>query len=247
MRLGRDAQILGHLALEIVTLPRLLGRIGVARGQPFVEVGARPVPGLELAVHDRIGFQRPDHRLHGLDLTVFDRGDEAEGLALLELDPTRTGEQPVHGEGEGQPVRLDQAGQRLDAVLHVIGRAAGQQAPAGRCAEQILRMHGQDPAREMRGHHMGQIGVMPLGRDDDVRLAGSAVPFGGEGQGAQELPAGGVGHGQRQAAIGVAAGEGVHPVARLPPRHEVGRRRRHRIAFQFQGGPPGGIEGCLHP
>ena len=72
-----------------------------------------------------------------------------------------------------------------------------------------------------------------LAGNDDVGLARPAVPFSGEGQRAQDLPARGVGHVQRQAAIGVAAGEGVHPVPALATRHHVRRRRRHRIAFQF--------------
>ena len=77
--------------------------------------------------------------------------------------------------------------------------------------------------------------------DHQVILAGAAIPFGGESDWAQDFPSRRVGHGQRQTAIGMPAGEGVHPVARLPPRHHVAGLVRHRIAFQFQGDAPDGI------
>jgi len=62
------------------------------------------------------------------------QGDEAEGLALGEAHLAWAGEDPVHGEGEGEPVGFHQAGQGLDTVLDMVGRPAGGEVELPGCA-----------------------------------------------------------------------------------------------------------------
>ena len=69
--------------------------------------------------------------------------------------------------------------------------------------------------------------------EGDVGLVGPAVPFGREADRAEDLPAAGVGHGQRQAAIGVAVEEALHPRALRAAGHDVRRTQAGRVALQF--------------
>ena len=143
--------LLGELALEVVALPGFLDGVRLLAKDLVVELAAVLFPDGVLVLQLGIGVHRADHRLDLLHRLVLDEGDEAEGLALLEPHLARPGEQPVHREGERQPVGLDQTCQRLDAVLDMIGRAHGPHRPAGRGPEQIAGVEGQHPVAEVRG------------------------------------------------------------------------------------------------
>ena len=101
--------------------------------------------------------------------------------------------------------------------------------------------------REVRLRKILEVGERVIGREHDVGRVSPAVPFRREPDRAQQLPAGRVGHRQRQAAIRVPIGEAIHPGALRPSRHDVGRARGHRVTFERGhgwrlrnngGGPP---------
>jgi len=104
---------------------------------------------------------------------------EAEGLAAAELHRAGAGEAPVHGEGEGQPLRLDQPFQRRQPVLAHVGGAAAPQRPVGIGAEHVARHEGRYAVAEMR-LDQGRAGRRLPGLDDaDVERGAAARP--GEG------------------------------------------------------------------
>ena len=81
-------------------------------------------------------------------------------------------------------------------------------------------MEGDDAAHEMRIGKAGNCVRIAARQDLNVFIARAAIPFDLDVHRAEQFPAGGIGHGQRQAAIGMAICEGVHPVA-------IGARGHH--------------------
>ena len=69
----------------------------------------------------------------------------------------------------------------------------------------------------------------------NVALQIAAIPFSAKADRTQDFPATGIGHAQGQAAIGVALGKHIHPVAIGPAGHNLWRAINNGKAFQFHG------------
>ena len=106
----------------------------------------------------------------------------------------------------------------------MIGRPAAPQVPAWLRAKQVAGVKGDHAAGEMGHHNPPEIAEIVIRIEPDVRHQRSPVPGGGERAWAQQFPSGGIGHHQRQASIGVAGVERVHPVAIGAAGDELGRR-----------------------
>ena len=136
----------------------------------------------------------------------------------------------------GERGALNQARQGLDAILDVVGRPLGDHRPARRGAEQVAGVEGDHAVAEVALGEVVEVRVRVVGLELDVLLPHAAVPFGGEGHGAEDFPAGGVGHGQRQAAIRMALGEMVHPGVLRAAGHDLRRALGGGVALKFHGG-----------
>ena len=107
-------------------------------------------------------------------------------------------------------------------MFGVVRAARCPDAPTGRCTEQMTRVEGDDAAPEMAvGKAFDAFGVF-FGGQQDGAFHWPAIPDDFDIERAKDFPTGGVGHGQREAAIGVAIGESVHPVALALARDDLG-------------------------
>ena len=87
-------------------------------------------------------------------------GDEhSEGFALVEAHgAVLVGKEPVHGEAELRPVRLDDAGQGLDAGFGAVNRAGHHEVDPRRRAEEAADAEGEDAGTEVAdGARIGRI------------------------------------------------------------------------------------------
>nr|WP_316168739.1 MULTISPECIES: hypothetical protein [unclassified Bradyrhizobium] len=94
--------------------------------------------------------QRNILRPNGLDVDMWQPQDKAKRFALPEPHRSRTGEKPVHGEGKGQPIGLDQSVESCDAVLRHIGCAAAPECSSMVGSEQVAGMKAEHAVTEMR-------------------------------------------------------------------------------------------------
>ncbi|MCY1172026.1 hypothetical protein D9M73_121520 [compost metagenome] len=113
----------GHiLAAIIMFLPTVGGgcwRIALRLQMKRI---ARSTPRVEARGGGRVSIKRRKGGRERLDRRALQREQEAEGLHRLEAHGRAgAGKTPVHGEGEGRPVGLDDAGQRRDRILRPIG------------------------------------------------------------------------------------------------------------------------------
>lgn len=157
-------------------------------------------------------------------------------LARLEADFARPGKAPVHGEGIGAPVGLDNAGEGRDAILHAIDRAGDPGVPARRGAQEEAHLEGEDARAEI-GHRAA--GMMHGQRIIQPHLhifhLHAAIPAHRHARWGKHLPAMLVGNRQRQAAIGKALRRCVHPVAPARSGTDGGGLRGERVAEKLHG------------
>ena len=109
-------------AAEVASAPRLFESVGLTSAHPLHEAVSFAGPGLEISLQVGSVANIQLERLaggYGLDQAG---GDKAERLALLEPDRAWAGELPIHREGVGEPIGFNQASQRGNAVLGVVGR-----------------------------------------------------------------------------------------------------------------------------
>lgn len=117
-------------------------------------------------------------RLDGLDESARHRKHHAERLVPLKGNRRALPREfPVHREGKGRPVGLDDAGQRLDRILWAVERAGGQEIVAGFGVKQPVHREGQHARSEMAAGEQRALGRRA---DADAVEAGIAVPFGDE-------------------------------------------------------------------
>src|SRR5438045_6968149 len=133
-----------------------------------------------------------------------------EWLTLIEMHRhLRPGEQPVHGETVGRPVRLDHPGERRDRVFWTIDRAAYHQIETCFGAKQTRHMKRKNATAEVakrRGHAPGS-------RRDLHRIeATPSIPNCTEARGTKDFPTMGVGDTQWQATVSVSRTGVIHPI-----------------------------------
>lgn len=146
--------------------------------------------------------QRNDFRPNGLDVDVWQRQDKAKRFAFPEPHRSRTGEKPVHGEGKGQPIGLDQSVEGCNAVLRHIGCAAAPECPSMVGSEQIAGMKTEHAVTEMRLNEAVIVARRSVLLDDQVADCRTTIPTGLNVRWTEQLPGRAVSYRQRRAAIG---------------------------------------------
>jgi hypothetical protein len=101
----------------------------------------------------------------------------AQRLVLVEADAAAPGHLPVHRERIGQPMRLDDAGQRRDAVLGAVDRSRREQVPSGIGPEEVTQMERDDAIGEVRHRKVCQVRVTVERADGHARGSRSAIPL----------------------------------------------------------------------
>ena len=146
----RDPLLLAHVdAAIIMLLPLVGGRGRRLVGHPQHEGVAPPAPLLKAVEQAGLGVDRRHRRLDVVEQRALHRKEETDRLAGVEMNPmVRPGKTPVHGEGKRRPVGLDHAGQRIDAVLRLVWRAADPQIPSRRRAKNAGDMEGDNALPE---------------------------------------------------------------------------------------------------